>query len=183
MLLILVSLMLLSACDEIAGGIEIGGSSETGSSIVTAGSSVIEGILMSEEQHADERMEQIMTAINNKDREALESLFSKEALDEADDFDNEIDYLFDFLEGNLVSWERDGWASSKSIEYGKKSVMIRFVINVNTDVDAYQIFVIDYSTDTINPDNEGVYMLEVKLTDSDNLGSWQDRMRAGIYIH
>ncbi len=61
--------------------------------------------------------------------------------------------------------------------------MIRFVINVNTEVDAYQFFVIDYYTDTINPDNEGVYMLEVKLADSDNLGTWQDRMRAGIFIH
>lgn len=141
------------------------------------------GITMSEEKRADARMEQIISAIKEKDKEALKSLFSKKALDEANDFESDVDYLFKFLQGNIDTWERDGIAGSESIDHGKKSLMIRFAINVKTDKDVYRFFVIDYNTDTINPDNEGVYMLEVRLADSPNTGSWQERMRAGIYIH
>jgi len=42
--------------------------------------------------------------------------------------------------------------------------------------------IVDYEVDTIDPDNEGVYMLQVTpWADSDDLGSWQDRLCAGIY--
>ena len=159
-LLLLMGLLLLSSCDKGNGG-----------------------ITMSEEKRADARMEQIISAIKEKDKEALKSLFSKKALDEANDFESDVDYLFKFLQGNIDTWERDGIAGSESIDHGKKSLMIRFAINVKTDKDVYRFFVIDYNKDTINPDNEGVYMLEVRLADSPNTGSWQDRMRAGIYIH
>ncbi|MCL1917959.1 MAG: DUF5104 domain-containing protein [Peptococcaceae bacterium] len=134
-------------------------------------------------EKADARMEQIISAIKGKDKEALKSLFSKKALDEANDFENDVDNLFDFVKGEIISWERDGISGDESIRYGKKSSMIRFGINVNTNKDTYRFYVIDYITDTINPDNQGVYMLEVRLVDSPNTGSWQERMRAGLYIH
>lgn len=167
MLLVLVSLLLVSSCNKLED--------------VSSGA---EGIFVSEDQKADERMEQIISALKDKDKEALKSLFSKKAIDEADDFDSETDSLFNFIQGDIESWESDGWASSESIEYGKKSLMIRFGFTIKTDKDTYDFFVIDYSVDTINPDNQGVYMLEL----IDNYGereleSWQDRMRAGIYIH
>jgi hypothetical protein len=111
-------------------------------------------------------------------------LFSKKALDEANDFENGVDYLFELLQGDVDTWERAGWSSGEMIEYGKKSLMIRFSFDVKTDKDTYHFFVIDYNTDTINPDNQGVYMLElIKFTDEKDLDSWQDRVRAGIYIH
>lgn len=129
-------------------------------------------------------MEQIVSAIKNKDSEALKSLFSKKALGEVDDFAGGADSLFNLVQGNVESWERDGFASEESMEAGKRSWMIQFGFTVKTDKDVYEFFIIDYSLDTINPDNQGVYMLEL----IDNYGerkleSWQDRMRAGLYIH
>ena len=141
------------------------------------------GIFMSDRKLADARMEQMISAIKEKDGEALKALFSKKALGEVVDFDTDVEYLFEFLQGEIESWERDGASTDESIRSGKRSLMIRFAINVNTDREVYRFFVIDYSTDTINPDNEGVYMLEVKFPDGPNTGSWQERMRAGIYIH
>ena len=160
MLLILVNLLLVSSCGK------------------------NEGILVSEDKRADARMEQIVSAIKDKDNEALKSLFSKKALDEADDFVGGADSLFSFIQGDIVSWDRDGFASDESMSGGKRSWMIRFGFTVKTDKDVYQFFIIDYNVDTINTDNQGVYMLEL----IDNYGkrkleSWQDRMRAGIYIH
>ena len=165
MILVLVSLLLFSSCDEIWGN--SGG-----------------GIFVSDEEQADARMEQIISAIKAYDKEALKSLFSKKAIDEANDFEDGVDYLFELLQGDINTYERDGFSGDGLIEYGKKSLMIRFAFNVKTDEDLYKFFVIDYNTDTINSDNQGVYMLElIKFTDEKDLKSWQDRMRAGIYIH
>lgn len=139
---------------------------------------------MSEPEQSDARTEQIIAALQAKDREALKSLFSKKALDEVNDFENDVDYLFELLQGNVESWTKDGWASDESMTHGKRSLMIRFSFDVKTEKDVYHFFVVDYNTDTINPDNQGVYMLElIKFTDEKDLESWQDRMRAGVYIH
>jgi hypothetical protein len=164
MLLVLESLILFSSCGKIRGS---GGR-----------------IIGSEEKQADARIEQIISAIKDKDRESLKSLFSKEALDKANSFENDVDYLFKLLQGNVETWERDGWSSDESIKDGKKSLMIRFSFDVKTDKDIYHFFVIDYNKDTINPDNQGIYMLElIKFTDEKDLEPWQDRMRAGLNIH
>lgn len=160
MLLILVSLLLFSSCGRNGG------------------------ILVSEPKRADARMEQIISAIKDKDKEALQSLFSKKALDDADDFGDGVNSLFNFIQGDIESWERDGFASDESMGGGKRSWMIRFGFDVKTDEGVYRLFVIDYNIDTINPDNQGVYMLElIENYGERELDSWQDRMRAGIYIH
>jgi len=141
-------------------------------------------VYIGEEKSADARIEQIISAVKNRDKNALKSLFSKKALEEATDLDKEIFYLFSFIQGDIKSWERDGWASSTAMEYGKKSWMIRFGFQIVSDVDEYDFFVIDYNTDTINPDNEGVYMIQLRKLSYEGSwgGSWQERMRAGIYI-
>jgi len=132
---------------------------------------------------ADARMEQIMSAIKSKDKGALTSLFSKKALGKAADLDGGIDYLFDFIQGDIISWSRDGISSDESDQYGKKTLMIRFTITIHTNKDDYALYVIDYAEDTINPDNEGVYMLQIlKTADENNQPSWQERMRPGIYM-
>jgi len=141
------------------------------------------GIYVSEPKRADSRMEQIISAIKDKDKEAIKSLFSKKAIGEANDIDSEIDYLFDFLQGDINSWKRDGWASDESIEYGKRSLLIRFAFIVNTEKDDYLLFVMDYNVDTINPDNKGIYTMEItRLEDRDAIQrSWQERLNAGIH--
>jgi len=161
-LLLFMGLLLLSSCDEISGG-----------------------ITMSEGKKADARIEQIISTIKEKDSDALKTLFSKKALDEASDLDSEVDYLFEFMQGEILSWERDDTlASDGAIEYGKQTIMIRFGFNVVTDVDKYDFFIIDYNKDTINPDNEGVYMIQLRKSSYEGSwgGSWQERMRAGIWV-
>jgi len=139
----------------------------------------------SDDEKADVRMEQIMLAIKNNNKELLMSLFSKKALNEAENFENRIDYLFDFLEGNINSWKIDKNEFESTANTGRDgdSIMIRFPIIINTDKDDYLIFVFDYHTDTINPDNEGIYMLQImKLSDRNNdWGEWYERLCAGIY--
>jgi len=135
------------------------------------------------DKKADARMEQILNTLKNKDKDALKVMFSKKALSEADNFEGQIDYLFDFFQGSVKSWERTGFSSDGSIEYGKKSTMLRSWYTVTTDKDKYRFFVIDYSADTINPDNAGLYTLRViKAADeATQFTYWQDMEIAGIY--
>ena len=137
-----------------------------------------------EEQMADARTEQIISVLQNEDAEAMKALFSKKALAEAEDFYGEVERLFEFTRNNIGTWEMAGWSSSAQIRTGKKTLMLRFSIDINVENNGYAIYLIDYCTDTIDPDNEGLYMLEVfQLAEEFNLGPWQERMRPGIYLH
>lgn len=63
-----------------------------------------------DEGKADARLEQIIEAIQSKDKDSLKTVFSKQALNEAEDLDGRMDYLFNFVQGNIKSW--------KTIVYG-----------------------------------------------------------------
>ncbi len=140
-------------------------------------------VRIDEGQLADERMEQIIAVLKEKNIESIKALFSEKALSEIDNFENDFDSFFEFFQGTIITWKRDGLAASTSIRDGKKSVMIRYEIIISTDVGDYSLFVIDYNTDTISPDNEGVYMLEISKHPYDGeCGSWQERMMPGIKI-
>ncbi len=140
-------------------------------------------LINSEDKKADLRIEQILSVIKDKDKEAMKTLFSKKAKDEIKDFESEINYLLSFFQGDVKSWKRDKWSSGESIEYGKKSVMLRSWYTVDTDKGKYMFFIIDYTEDTINPDNAGLYTLRViKAEDRDTQFTyWQDMKIAGIY--
>lgn len=132
---------------------------------------------------ADDRMEQIVAALKEKNIESLKSLFSAKSISEAENFENDFDRLFQFFQGTIETWERDSLAADRSIEYGKQSLMIRYGILISTDIDDYSLFIIDYNIDTINPDNEGIYMLEISKQSYDGeWDSWQERMAPGISI-
>ena len=137
----------------------------------------------SSRQRADERVEQVVSIINDKDRSAFRTVFSEKALEEAADFEGGLDFLFELIQGEILSWERDVIASDQSSRDGKRSLMIRYACTVTTEHDDYVLFFIDYIIDTINPDNEGLYMLQARSSGfTSNLGPWQNRMKAGFFI-
>ena len=162
MLLFLISILLLSSCSLGGGRMMISDDSD---------------------KKADARMEQLLETIKNKDKDAFKTMFSKQALNEANDFNGGIEYLFGFFQGNVDSWKRDRFTSETSSEHGKKSVMLVSWYTVVTAKDKYMFFLIDYTKDTINPDNAGLYTLRViKAEDKETQFTfWQDMKLAGIY--
>ncbi len=57
---------------------------------------------------------------------------------------------------------------------------------VETDKEIYKFFIIDYPKDTIEPENAGVYTINIWEKDrdgeeSDKFTCWQDMEIAGIY--
>jgi hypothetical protein len=141
-------------------------------------------ILYDGDSRADIRIEQVLNTIKSEDRKALKAMFSKQALDEAYDFDAKVEYLFRFFRGDIKSWKRDRFGSSTSAEKGKKFEMLLTWYTVITDTDEYMLFIIDYAKDTINSNNAGLYTLRIIKAEDEatQFTSWQAMKIAGIYV-
>jgi len=132
---------------------------------------------------ADTTTKRIVEAIIGKDSNALKALFSRVALEKADEIDNDIDVIFRTIGSEILTWENSSVASDEEIRNGKRSEMLRYSFNVVTENGTYHFFVIDYSIDIITPNNQGLYMLEFILYSNNeavNMIPWQDRMQPGI---
>ena len=139
-------------------------------------------LMGNEDKAADARFEQVVEGLKNKDKDVLKAMFSKQALTEAIDFESRIDNLFESIQGSIESWERTGLSGSDSTRDGKTSTMVRSHYKLVTDKEEYYFFIVEYTKDASNPDNIGVYMLQVaKYADMPNLPSWQDSLCAGIW--
>ena len=134
---------------------------------------------------SDARLEQIIKIINKKDKEAMKNIFSENALNEAIDIDERIIYLFDFIDGEIISWGKHiGASSSESVNHGKREKSSMAWYNVDTDNQQFLIAFIEWLIDTENPENVGVYMLYViKSEDKDRFKGFGPKTRyAGIYM-
>ena len=66
--------------------------------------------------NADNRLEEILAAIDENDSDELENMFSKTTLSQVDNFQEQTENLFQLFEGTVKSWERTGFTSSSNIE-------------------------------------------------------------------
>ena len=135
-------------------------------------------------QTADKRLEQLLTAIEDKDELAIKSMFSKKALIEADDFDESVNYLFEFFEGQVREKGKSYPAVYEKKEAGihtKKSLWWNYV---QTDKTKYVFIFIEYIENTEDPDIIGLYSLRViKEEDEEALfTSYDDVEIPGIFV-
>ncbi len=109
---------------------------------------------------AEKRFEDIIEALSNNDKDAIKAMFSANALSKADNFDEELDNLFDYVHGEIESWESDGGLSSPE-EWNKgehkKEIISGYLFS--TDEADYEVVVYDFIDDTTDPDNIGLYSL------------------------
>lgn len=139
---------------------------------------------------ADKRLLQIVDCLEQKDGDALKNLFSVNALEEATDIDTGIDYLMQFYRGTMINdheinqsevGERTSGHRGRDGE--TEEIKARYI--VTTEIDSYFIFFVDKTVDTYNPDEVGLYMIQIfKANDSlEGLFDWAHEIRyAGIYV-
>lgn len=134
-------------------------------------------------QKADARLERVIQAINDKDKDALKAMFSQQALSEAEDLDGRVDYVFDFIQGDIVSWT--SMVSGPDAENTHNGQIVKISTSwysVKTDTEEYLFFLKDYTVDTAHPENVGLYFLQViKMKDKETQFNWANRQNAGIY--
>ena len=146
-----------------------------------------------DDKKANARLEQVIEAVKNKDKDVLRSMFSKQALSESDDFDGSIDDLFAFFQGEVISWKKpSGPTVFESNDHGHKKKEVSSYYYVNTEKQEYFFLLRDYPVDTEHTNNVGLYMLlvvkaedEEKIWDEDQKILYdgdQKISHAGIYI-
>ncbi len=131
------------------------------------------------------RMEQLFNAIKEYDGTALKEVFSQKALAETENINTEINNLFSFIQGDVISWSRDeSPVVFDNVEYGKKSKQLSGWYGLETTEQTYLIFLVDYPIDTMNVENEGLYSLMIIEAEDENelTGTWEDWAIAGINI-
>ena len=160
--LLMISIVILSSCSLGGGKMVISDDSDKG---------------------ADATLEQILNTLSNNDKDSLKAMFSTKVINEAINFDDNLEYLFGFFQGKVVDWERTAFSAPTNIENGKKSIEFQSCYKVITDKEEYMFFVVEYTTDTFNPDNVGLYTLRViKAADEETqFTTWKDMEVAGIY--
>ena len=142
------------------------------------------GLVFNEDKHAETRMETIVSAIKEQDKDTIKSLFSKKATDEAEDWEENLSTLLNVLGDGITSYSmKQAKECRTSAENGKKSIMMTYSFYIITETERYLFLLIDYPMDTKDTNNEGIYMLEIhNLSSTVELSSLQDRMKAGISI-
>ena len=146
-ILVLLSLLCLTSCT--AGGMKMGVWSDNG-------------------QRADKRMEQVFEALKAQDKEALTDLFSKKAKKDAPDFSDSVDTLFEFIQGNVESWERHvGPGALSGSEYGQRFNKVYTWYMLHTDEEDYVLFTLEYTVDTKGKKAGGLYTLWAVLASED----------------
>ena len=146
-----------------------------------------------DEKKAAAKLEQVIEAIKNKDKASLKSLFSQKALSEAVDFDDNIDGLFDFIQGEVDSWKKlSGPSVFEENNYGHVKKEVNSYYYVNTDKQKYFFLLKDYPVYTDHPDNVGLYLfLVVKAEDREKIYDGDEKILydgdkklspAGIYL-
>lgn len=134
---------------------------------------------------ADARMEQLFNAIKLQNNDALKELFSKKTVEKTGNIDAGIDDLLSFMQGEVVSWNRDDLPFVEdTVEDGCKTKLLETWYTLDTDEQSYLVLLVDYPIDTIDPENEGLYAIRILRTEYENklVGTLEDWVIPGVYI-
>lgn len=134
------------------------------------------------DQILDELCENLLMYIVEEDYEGIKELFSERTLNEVEDFETDIEYLFNTFDGSVVSWERSTEKlSSKNIS-GEKRTHSQVLYIIETTEDIYYMYVSYYSIDELEPKNVGISSLRLVLEEDDVDNNFYDFIEVpGIY--
>ena len=111
---------------------------------------------------------ELFSAIEQQDKDAVYDMFSKNTIDSDNEFELKIDELFDFIEGELVSYD-DGGGPSEETEFNDEYKWLSRIhsFDVITTKQKYRIAIKEYVIDTADPDNVGICSFYIIKADDD----------------
>ncbi len=98
----------------------------------------------SEQEEADKMMEQIIEACRKQDTQKLKELFSENSRKNIKNIDVKINELFQYLKGDIQTFEGD-CASSSDSDHGKKIIELDGMYNISTSSEKYHMNFYMYS--------------------------------------
>ena len=98
----------------------------------------------------------------------MKALFSKSAIADAKNFDDSIKSLFDYYEGNVISYDdKSALGVGETREDGHRQKEFNSTYDVKTSERTYRFAIQDVTIDTANPDNVGIRSLYVIKMEDD----------------
>lgn len=132
----------------------------------------------SETELINTRYEQIFKAIENRDKDALKAMFSEEALTEAEELDDAIEYLIDSFPVGIDSWKASQRQTSENLNRGERNKSIGSHCDVFVGDTHYSFSIMDRTIDTENPEKVGLFSMIVEDDGAERWGVYT----AGIHI-
>lgn len=132
------------------------------------GNDMFKKVTPSNETIANNQMEAFLNALESHDTERLMSLFAPNALSEAEDFQQSIDSLFSYYQGNYSSY--DNWSATGASTRRENSHVVKKLYgtyDVTTDANVYRFAFLYVATDSHVPDNVGLWSVYIIKMDDD----------------
>ena len=93
-----------------------------------------------DEEFAEERMREFLTALQHHDAAAVRSMFAEKSILEADDFDGMVEKAMGYIEGEIQEIEISVPHMSGSIEGGRKYQILDIRGRIITDKNTYRLY-------------------------------------------
>jgi hypothetical protein len=107
------------------------------------------------------KRDQLISALQNKDHAAIKALFASNKIADIENFDESIDALLAYYEGDYVS-QTGGGPATLSGKDGRLVYKYYLMSNdITTTVSVYRIAIKWYVTDTANAGNVGIWSLYI----------------------
>ena len=111
---------------------------------------------------ANDKFSELIDAIQTQDINTLISLFSKNALKEAENLDESIRDLFDYFQGELISYnDWGGPGVTAEMEYGDYQKIYDSTYDFETTQDKYRLAMEIITADTTDTGNVGIRSLYI----------------------
>ncbi len=130
---------------------------------------------------ANAKMDKVLEALKNKDKEALKALFSSKAIAQTENIDKSIDELIEYFKGNFVSYNDwggpmvEGGINDDGTDRNWKCIYSSY--DVETSGEKYRLYIQDFTVDTADEDNveiHSLYIIKMKDDTDPQFGYWGD---------
>lgn len=127
---------------------------------------------------ADRTLEQMIQAIEDQDAASVQAMFAPNAIDSAENMDEMTAALFDFYEGEMISYKRYGPATYESKHGDFHTKRLEASYDVTTSAGNYRIAMQICMIDSSDPENVGMssfYITKAEDTDT-SYAYWGDQL-------
>ena len=135
---------------------------------------------------ANDSCAQIVEAMKKQNTVALKSLFAPDVQDDIDTLEQDIDALFNFIQGDITSFSQASTLYDYTQNHGERTRIIRPSFSIETSTNIYYMSFKECIIDTQNPHNIGIssiYVVDAAVWNSEYVYGGADRQWApGIHI-
>lgn len=123
----------------------------------------------SDNEDADNKLQSFVECLNNEDREGIKSLFAQNKIAEISNFDDSIEELLLYYDGEYISVERHSTGVEEDKDSGIERKWYNMSYDVTTDTQIYRMAFYWCAKDTGDSGNVGIESFYIiKATDDPN---------------